>query len=251
MERVQRCTRTMVATVAGTHLSGVPPPLSQRHGFTTACQAVALPTLSSAARGPPPRLTAATTLMSPRQPTGSLLFAPTEAPAPRRLASFSHHKAICLDLADPHAYPHIPEPSDAHPFEPHTLYGKYVVPPATGKIQLRHLVAEFRSFEAAKCGCGVSDVAWFYQAPHVTISGANAWGQSSSKNNEMLSLSTTFSSGPCMASFTLLYLNYCIENSLVMRALEEFEDVTPGAAHLIELRFSDHVLCSLPLESHM
>ena len=241
----------MLLPYPGTHVCGVPHPLSHPHSYKSACQAVVPAVQSSAARGPPPCPDATTALMASRQPTGSLLFAPTEAPAPRRLASFSHHKAICLDLADPHAYPHIPEPSDAHPFEPHTLYGKYVVPPATGKIQLRHLVAEFRSFEAAKCGCGVSDVAWFYQAPHVTISGANAWGQSSSKNNEMLSLSTTFSSGPCMASFTLLYLNYCIENSLVMRALEEFEDVTPGAAHLIELRFSDHVLCSLPLESHM
>ena len=177
-------------------------------------------------------------LVSPRQPTGSLLFAPAEESAPRPLSAFLRHKAISLDMVDPDACPRFSEPSRAGPLEMRTLYGTYGAPAATGELRLRHLVAEFRASEAAKCGCRVSDIAWFYQTAHISVSGTCAWGQSCTKNKERLSLSTTLSSGPCMASYTLLYFYGILERSLVGRALETLEDAVPGVAHLIRFRFS-------------
>ena len=221
----------MFAPVAGTHQSRVAPPLSQPCSCTAPFQAAALPIQSCTAPCP----TATMALMASRQPTGSLLFAPAEGTTPRTLSDFLHHKAICLDLVDTHAYPHFSEPSSSDPVESRTLYGTYSAPSATEEVRLRHRMVEFRASEAAKCGCGVSDIAWYHQT-HVPVSGTNAWGQSHTRSKKSLSLSTTLSSGPCIASLILIYLHDCIENSLVMRALEASENVTPGALDIC-LRF--------------
>ena len=119
-----------------------------------------------------------------------------------------------------------------------TLYGKYGASSGTGELRLRQLVADFRTSEAAKCGCGVSNLAWICQASRISVCGTYAWGQSGPKSNERLSLSTTLSSGPCVASFVLLFLYNSVENFLVLRALEAIEDSATGAAHLVQLWFS-------------
>lgn len=237
----------MMLPYPGTHIADVPPPISppisQPLNCTTAVQAATLSVQSSAAGAPAPLRhlppPAPGALMTPRGPTGSLVFASPQAPVPRPLASFLHHKALCLDALDPHAYPHFPDPSFADPLEARTLYGTYGAPSVTGELRLRHLVEDFRASEAAKCGCRVSDIAWYCQASHVPVSGMHSWGQSCIKSSECLSHSSTFSSGPCTASFVVLYLNSCIENSLVLQALEFNEDAAPGMVH-----FSFSCLCA-------
>ena len=231
-------TSPMLLPCPGTRIGGVSPPVKPYSTIWATALHVAAPPVQSPAplwHFPPPATEA---LVSSRRPPGSLLFAPAASPAPRRLASYLHHKALCLAAVDPHAYPRIPEPSSADPREKRTLYGTYGAPSATGELRLRQAVAEFRASEAAKCGCGVSDIAWYCHASHVPVSGTNAWGQSSTKSNECLSYSTTLSSGPCMASFVFLYLNSCIENSLVLQALQVSEGVAPGTVH-----FSFSCLC--------
>lgn len=123
-------------------------------------------------------------LVSPRRPTGSLLFALAEGSTPIPLSAYLHHEAICLGVIDPHACPRFSETSSADLLEMRTLHGAYGAPSATGELRLRHLVAEFRASEAAKRGCGVSDIAWFHQAAHISVSGTDAWGHSSPDMNE-------------------------------------------------------------------
>lgn len=203
---------------------------------------------------------------APRQPAGSLLFSQAEPPPPFPLASFKHHRPICLEVVDP-SRAHVPslEPSDKanyvthhpcpthacssftkgeaatyiahHPGDTHacdSFTGRDLANPVG---ELRQITDEFRSAEAARCGCGVSDVAWILQS-HVKVSdGALADSSSASrtqgqtgKDGEVLSFSSTFNSGPCNASFVTLYLMLVLENTLTMRGVDLLEGAVPGAS---------------------
>lgn len=194
---------------------------------------------------PPPVATPAPTApatlvasQSTRRSPGSLLFARTNY-TPQPLTSFQHHRAIGCGMVDPSTY-HTSVDLNI-PDLPSVTYDAYGAPASSGETRdLRRLVDEFRVAEAERCGCGVSDIAWFLQT-HVKATERDPSNPRSlletcgDGNSEMLSFSSTFSSGPCVASFGLLYMHLSIENSASVRAQEILAGAAPGTL--------PHILC--------
>jgi hypothetical protein len=134
---------------------------------------------------------------------------------PRPLTSFCYHRAINVDNLLTHQ-------NSAH---------------SVGReVDYRRLAHQFQIAEATKCGCGISDIAW-YCTTHITVArGADSQrvvpkdeaGVCGECNNvdirsQQLSLSTTFSSGPCIASFILLYFHLSVENILSKWAVKTLD----------------------------
>ena len=83
----------------------------------------------------------------------------------------------------------------------------------------------------------MADIAWF-ATTHVNVVGNSKAGTAGimseadsdvrSNVSEMLSFSTTFNSGPCIASFILAFLQLSLENSLTHRAPDPLKGTAPG-----------------------
>lgn len=136
-------------------------------------------------------------------------------------------------MIDPHAYPKFSEPSDEFGFDSETCYASCDAPSVTGRVNWRHLANDYRVSEAQKLGCDVSDVGWFIQT-HVDAYNGGVFAQNGpmnleeSSDSQWLSHSTTFSTGPCVASFVLLYLLLCTENSACVKAMDVLQGAAPG-----------------------
>ena len=155
-------------------------------------------------------------------------FGVTGAKVPPPLSSFSFHRAISLADLELGAS----SASNSAESPEHSIYD----------LSCRRLAGQFQAAEAAKCGCGVPDIAW-YPTTRITVaegrppqhttavhgnlvcaesSGAAAGGQ-------MLSFSTTFNSGPCIAAFMLMYVTISLDTLLADQALEILEGAEAGA----------------------
>ena len=154
---------------------------------------------------------------------------------------------LSVSLVDPVAYRDLLESSNESPLGIRThasydsIYGRSNCgSPASNKGHLRLAVhvREFRAAEAARCGCGVSDIVWFVQTctklsdecdlantQHSTTAAACGAGR-----GQTLSFSTSFSSGACVASFGLLYVHMSVDNAASVRAQDILSGAAPGAA---------------------
>ena len=118
--------------------------------------------------------------------------------------------------------------------------------PAACRFSIRKLTQEFRSSEAVQCGCGVHDIAWF-STTNVNVVADSTAGTAGvmcgadcdvgSSISEMLSFSTTFNAGPCIASFFVMFLHIALESTLSQRAAELLKGTPPG------LLPRSHALC--------
>ena len=163
---------------------------------------------------------------------GSLLFAGSRPAAPPPLTAFHLMQPLSISLVDPAAYPDLPEPSNDLPSATHDCYGS----PSSSKGDLQLAVREFRGAEAARCGCGVSDIAWFLET-HLEVSDGDmshpqhstSAACSGSLGKQTLSYSSSCSSGPCVASFGLMYVHMSIDNAASVRAQDVLAGAAPGA----------------------
>jgi hypothetical protein len=172
----------------------------------------------------------------PQHPNGSFLFAQTGSFNPRPLTSFLHHKPICIYNVHPNAYASLRKPIDVvthlhcAQFESNT--GCPLGPRPGG---LRRSLDQYRQSEACRCSSAVSDVAWFLQT-HVKVAD-EAFTDSGSSRSTMLSLSSTLSSGPCMASLTLQYLYIVVQTAVASRAADVLAGATTPGVVLICFSF--------------
>ena len=164
-----------------------------------------------------------------RRPTDSIFTPRPVSSIPRPPSSYVHHKSIALSQVGSSAADQLSRAL----VDPSGLWDGQEVA-VTGKLDVRKCVDDFRTAEAQSCGCGVSDISWYIQT-HVDLgtnlakAPSSVVGQDPATTGHHLAFSTTFSSGPCIAAFIMLYLHLATENSAVIRALDILEGAAPGA----------------------
>ena len=159
------------------------------------------------------------------------LFEPSST-VPPPLTTYEHHRTVSVEQLK--AFSRCRAPSTPFP----STSGSS---PAVSQFTVRKLNQEFRSSEAERCGCGVSDIAWFCTT-HVNVVGDSTAGTAGilsrdsgdvgSSIGEMASFSSTFSSGPCIASFLSVFLHFTLENALSQQALALLHAAVPGLSPL-------------------
>lgn len=162
-----------------------------------------------------------------RRSTDSIFSSHPVSSIPRPLSSYVHHKSIALSQVGSSAAGQLSRAS----VDPSGLWDEQELA-VTGKLDVRKCVDDFRAAEARSRGCRVSDISWYNQT-HVDLgtnlakAPSSVVGQDTATTGHHLAFSTTFSSGPCIAAFILLYLHLATENSAVIRALDILEGAAP------------------------
>ena len=227
----QRCSNSCAALDAMKSITSMVPsvpaaaPSAPARSFPDESTTAPVATLPSTLPSAPPVSTGLVNT-GHRRPKG--LFERSSAAVPPPLSTYHHHRTVSVEQLQAFAGC---RDSTAH------LLGADESSPAACDSTLRKLTQEFRSSEAAKCGCGVPEIAWFCTT-HVNVVGNSLAGTAgvmsgadcdvSSSIREMLSFSTTFNSGPCIASFLVLFLHLSLESTLSKLAVELLKGASPG-----------------------
>ena len=189
--------------------------------------------------------TVSTVLVSTAHQQHKGLFERSRASVPPPLAAYHHHRRVSIDQLKAFARCRDLKAS---------FLGAGESCSAAPQLNLRALTQEFRSSEAAKCGCGVPDIAW-YPTTHINVVGDSTAGTAGILSGddgdlgnsvyEMLAFSSTFSSGPCFASFITVFLHMSLESTLSQRAVDLLKGTPPGI--LPSPRQPTHMRCAAGL----
>ena len=161
---------------------------------------------------------AAVTTIPYQRSSSGVLFGRIGAQVPPPLSSFAFHRAISIHHLEQDVSSTFSDSLELSVFN----------------FNCRHSAGQFQAAEAARCGCGVSDIAWYSYTqikvtddcpPEISTSKDE---ESGSLDGKMLSFSTTFNSGPCVASFLLMYLHISLYNMLATEVVQNQEDSRAG-----------------------
>jgi hypothetical protein len=168
---------------------------------------------------------------TPSRKISHLFRKPATVPPP--LTSFRHHRSVSVDQLKSFAAYHDPSSVCLVAQDSASV-------PAAPNLHTCELVHAFRESESCKCGCMVSDVAWFF-ITHVGVAAQSAAGTGTSQvlggaedgvlvgsSADRLSASSTLSSGPCLASFIAVFQHLLVEIIFARCALELFKGTSPG-----------------------
>jgi hypothetical protein len=195
------------------------------HGPSTAARASVPPDTGASI---PSKTTALVATLSRKT---SSLFRQPAASVPPPLTVFRHHRSVSVDQLKAFAEYHDPS-------APRLIVQESVSAPVAPQFNTRKLVNAFRESIACQCGCMVSDIAWFV-ITQVNVVGKSAAGTGGvlggaeddvalCDREQMLSFSTTFNSGPCLASFIAIFQHLCVEMTFAHRAVELLSGTSPG-----------------------
>ena len=161
---------------------------------------------------------AAVTTIPYQRSSSGVFFGRIGAQVPPPLSSFAFHRAISIHHLEQDVSSTFSDSLELSVFN----------------FNCRHSAGQFQAAEAARCGCGVSDIAWYSYTqikvtddcpPEISTSKDE---ESGSLDGKMLSFSTTFNSGPCVASFLLMYLHISLYNMLATEVVHNQEDSRAG-----------------------
>lgn len=140
----------------------------------------------------------------------STVFGSSGVWVPPPLASYTHHKPISLDLLRQS------QDSSTRTFVQHSDC-------ATNPPDIFSLASQFQVAEAAKCGCAVSDIAW-YVSGATTVNGPGS-----------VSFSTALNSGPCVSSYILTHYHLALVCWLSQQALNAIDGREEGVTYCAAL----------------